>query len=63
MRVLPFDHPFDALDGGVEGLAQRALAVLDADPAAEAPALVCGESLVERLPSRLRMIIQHECPA
>ena len=44
MRVLAFDHRFDTMDGGVEGLAERALTVLDADPAADAPALVCGES-------------------
>jgi pimeloyl-ACP methyl ester carboxylesterase len=44
MRVLAFDHRFDKMDGGVEGLAERALAVLDSDGDADAPALVCGES-------------------
>ena len=44
MRVLAFDHRFDTMEDGVEGLAERALAVLDADPGADAPALVCGES-------------------
>jgi 3-oxoadipate enol-lactonase len=65
MRVLAFDHRFDVMDGGFEGLAQRALAVLDADPAAEAPALVCGESfggtvaltLAHHHPARVRGLI------
>jgi 3-oxoadipate enol-lactonase len=65
MRVLPFDHRLDALDGGVEGLAERALAVLDSDRDADAPALVCGESfggtaaltLAHRHPARVRGLI------
>src|SRR5579884_2836815 len=65
MRVLPFDHRLDTMDGGVEGLAERALAVLDADPDADAPALVCGESfggtvalmLARRHPARVRGLI------
>jgi pimeloyl-ACP methyl ester carboxylesterase len=65
MRVLPFDHRLDAMAGGVEGLAERALAVLDADPDADAPALVCGESfggtaaltLAHRHPARVRGLI------
>jgi pimeloyl-ACP methyl ester carboxylesterase len=65
MRVLAFDHRFDMLDGGVEGLAERALAVLDSDPDADAPALVCGESfggtaaltLAYRHPARVRGLI------
>ena len=44
MRVVAFEHRFGAIDDGVEGLAERALAVLDADASAAAPALVCGES-------------------
>src|SRR5579872_1603137 len=32
MRVLAFDHGHDAMAGGVEGLAERALAVLDTWP-------------------------------
>jgi hypothetical protein len=36
MRVLSFDHRFGGIDDGVKGLAERALAVLDADAAAEA---------------------------
>ena len=44
MRVLAFDHRHDAVAGGVEGLAERALAVLDNDRDPDAPALVCGES-------------------
>ena len=65
MRVLTFDHRFDSMDGGVEGLAERALAVLDSDPDADAPALVCGESfggtaaltLAHRHPTRVRGLI------
>ena len=51
--------------GGVEGLAERALAVLDADSQAETPAFVCGESfggtaaltLARRYPARIRGLI------
>jgi pimeloyl-ACP methyl ester carboxylesterase len=65
MRLLPFDHRLDTMDGGVEGLAERALAVLDSDPDAKAPALVCGESfggtaaltLAHRHPARVRGLI------
>ena len=65
MRVLPFDHSHDAMAGGVEGLAERALAVLDSDRDADAPALVCGESfggtaaltLARRYPERVRGLL------
>jgi pimeloyl-ACP methyl ester carboxylesterase len=65
MRVLTFDHRFDTMADGVEGLAERALAVLDSDPDADAPALVCGESfggtaaltLAHRHPARVRGLI------
>ena len=65
MRVLPFDHRLDPMAGGVEGLAERALAVLDADSEAETPAFVCGESfggtaaltLARRYPARIRGLI------
>src|SRR6185312_12761366 len=65
MRVLPFDHRLDPMAGGVEGLAERALAVLDADSQAETPAFVCGESfggtaaltLARRHPARIRGLI------
>jgi pimeloyl-ACP methyl ester carboxylesterase len=65
MRVLPFDHRLDTLDDGVDGLAERALALLDSDPDADAPALVCGESfggtaaltLAHRHPTRVRGLI------
>jgi len=64
-RVLAFDHRLDTLEGGVEGLAERALALLDADPGADAPAFVCGESfggtaalmLAHRHPARVRGLI------
>jgi pimeloyl-ACP methyl ester carboxylesterase len=65
MRVLPFDHRLDGLAGGVDGLAERALTVLDSDPEADTPALVCGESfggtaaltLAHRHPARVRGLI------
>jgi len=65
MRVLAFDHRFGPTNGGVEGLAERALAVLDVDPATDAPALVCGESfggtvaltIAHRHPARVRGLI------
>jgi pimeloyl-ACP methyl ester carboxylesterase len=65
MRVLPFDHRLDPMAGGVEGLAERALAILDSDSEADAPAFVCGESfggtaaltLARRYPARVRGLI------
>jgi len=65
MRVVAFDHRFDVMDGGVDGLAARALAVLDADSGAQEPALVCGESfggtvaltLAHHHPARVRGLI------
>lgn len=65
LRALAFDHFRDAADGGVEGLADRALAILDADPEGAAPAYVCAESfggtvaltLARRYPSRVRGLI------
>jgi pimeloyl-ACP methyl ester carboxylesterase len=65
MRALPFDHRQDPMADGVEGLAERALAVLDADSEADVPAFVCGESfggtaaltLARRHPGRVRGLI------
>ncbi|HLH24389.1 MAG TPA: alpha/beta fold hydrolase [Chloroflexota bacterium] len=65
LRALPFDHLRDAAEDGVEGLAARALRVLDADPAGAAPAYVCGESfggtialtLARRHPERVRGLL------
>jgi 3-oxoadipate enol-lactonase len=65
LRALPFDHLRDAVEDGVEGLAARALRVLDADPAGDAPAYVSGESfggtialtLARRYPDRVRGLI------
>jgi pimeloyl-ACP methyl ester carboxylesterase len=65
MRALPFPHRLDALAGGVDGLAERALATFDADADADAPAFVCGESfggtvaltLARRHPTRVRGLI------
>jgi pimeloyl-ACP methyl ester carboxylesterase len=65
LRVLAFDHRLDPMTGGVEGLAERALAVLDADAETVTPAFVCGESfggtaaltLARRYPTRIRGLI------
>jgi pimeloyl-ACP methyl ester carboxylesterase len=60
-----FDHSIDRADGGLEGLAERALHALDADAESDTPAYVCGESfggpvaltLARRHPSRVRGLI------
>jgi pimeloyl-ACP methyl ester carboxylesterase len=65
LRVLPFDHLRDQGEGGAEGMADRALAIIDGDPAGEAPAYVCGESfggtvalaLARRHPARVRGLV------
>jgi pimeloyl-ACP methyl ester carboxylesterase len=65
LRPLAFDHRFDDADGGVEGLAERALAVLDRDASGAAPAYVCGESfggtvalqIARRHPERVRGLL------
>jgi pimeloyl-ACP methyl ester carboxylesterase len=65
LRALPFDHGQDPAADGVEGLAARALGVLDADPAGDAAAYVAGESfggtialtLARRHPERVRGLI------
>lgn len=65
MRALVFDHRHEIAEGGIEGLAERALGVLDADAAGEEPAYVCGESfggtvaltLARRYPERVRGLI------
>ena len=65
LRVLTFDHRFETMERGVEGLAERALAVLDSDADADTPALVCGESfggtaaltLAHRHPARVHGLI------
>jgi pimeloyl-ACP methyl ester carboxylesterase len=65
MRALLFDHSRDRAEGGLEGLAERVIAVLDADAEGKAPAYICGESfggtvaltLAHRYPSRVRGLI------
>jgi len=60
-----FDHAGDRADGGLEGLAERALQALDADGEGETPAYVCGESfggpialtLARRYPARVRGLV------
>src|SRR5947209_4503250 len=64
-RPLWFDHSLDDLSGGLDGVADRALALLDADDEADQPAYVCGESfgstvalsLAHRYPERVRGLI------
>jgi 3-oxoadipate enol-lactonase len=64
-RPLWFDHRLDDVAGGVDGLAERALAILDNDDEADAPAYVCGESfgstvaltLARRYPDRVRGLV------
>ncbi len=65
MQPRVFDHTHDAASGGAEGLAERALALLDADGAEEEPVFVCGESfgglvaltLARRFPHRVRGLL------
>jgi pimeloyl-ACP methyl ester carboxylesterase len=64
-RPLWFDHRLDDVAGGVDGLAARAVAVLDADEEGAAPAFVCGESfggtvalsIARRYPDRVRGLV------
>jgi pimeloyl-ACP methyl ester carboxylesterase len=59
-----FDHSLDRAEGGLDGLAERALHALDSD-AGDAPAYICGESfggpialtLARRYPSRVRGLV------
>jgi pimeloyl-ACP methyl ester carboxylesterase len=65
LRPVAFDHRFDLADGGVEALAERALACLDSDEAGAEPAYICGESfggtvaltLAHRSPERVRGLL------
>jgi pimeloyl-ACP methyl ester carboxylesterase len=43
-RPVAFNHHRDSAEGGVEGMAERALARLDADDSDPTPVYVCGES-------------------
>ena len=62
LRPVWFDHSADRAEGGLDGLADRALAALDADSDSDAPAYVLGESfggpialtLARRYPSRVQ---------
>jgi len=64
-RPLGFDHRMELAEDGVEGLAARALQVLDADSAGSETAFVCGESfggtvaltLAHQYPERVRGLI------
>ena len=55
MRVLPFDHLLDPMAGGIEGLAERALAVLDADSEADTPRLSAASPSAAPRPLLLRI--------
>jgi pimeloyl-ACP methyl ester carboxylesterase len=60
-----FDHSRDRAEGGLGGLAERALHALDSDAGGDAPAYICGESfggpialtLARRYPSRVRGLV------
>jgi len=60
-----FDHRHDSAEGGLDGLATRALALLDAAGEGAEPAYVCGESfgglialtVAHRFPARVRGLI------
>ena len=60
-----FDHSADRAEGGLEGLAERALHALDVDADDDAPVYICGESfggpialtLARRHPSRVRGLL------
>lgn len=64
-HIVPFDHRHDRAEGDVEGLAERALAVLDTDAPGDEPAYVCGESfgstialtVARRYPDRVKGLI------
>ena len=64
-RTLLFDHSRDRAQDGLDGLAERALAVLDADAEGATPSYICGESfggtvaltLAHRHPERVRGLI------
>lgn len=65
MHVVSFEHRTDSMVGGVDGLAERALAALDGDGSSNPPTLVCGESfggtvaltLARRYPARVHGLI------
>ncbi|HEX8967342.1 MAG TPA: alpha/beta fold hydrolase [Chloroflexota bacterium] len=65
LRPVWFDHSGDRASGGFEGLAERALAAMDADLEGPAPAYILGESfggpialtLARRNPERVRGLI------
>jgi pimeloyl-ACP methyl ester carboxylesterase len=65
LRPVWFDHARDRAEGGFEGLAERALRVLDLDAETDNPAYICGESfggpvaltLARRYPHRVRGLL------
>jgi pimeloyl-ACP methyl ester carboxylesterase len=65
LRVLELDHRRVPVQGGMDELVERAVAVLDSDPAGDGPAYVCGESfggtvaltLARQHPERVRGLI------
>src|SRR5262245_46157528 len=65
LSVHLFDHRNDSAEGGLDGLATRALALLDEAGADGNPAYVCGESfgglialtMARRFPARVRGLI------
>lgn len=65
LRPVWFDHSGDRAEGGLEGLAERALHALDGDAGGDTPAYICGESfggpialtLARRYPARVRGLV------
>jgi pimeloyl-ACP methyl ester carboxylesterase len=65
LRALPFDHRRAPIEGGMDELVERAVSILDADQAADRPALLCGESfggtvaltIAHRHPERVRALV------
>lgn len=65
LRPLAFDHHGDVAEHGLDGLARRAIDVLDHDADGDEPAYVCGESfggpialaLTRRWPERVRGLL------
>jgi pimeloyl-ACP methyl ester carboxylesterase len=65
LRALPFDHRQAPVEGEMDELVERAVAILDADQAGDGPAVLCGESfggtvaltIAHRHPERVRGLV------
>ena len=56
LRPVRFDHSGDRAEGGLDGLAERALRALDGDLDPDVPAYVCGE-IIRRTDRALRGLV------